>query len=174
MATRAFDHSGRDRPAVGQGGGVVEVGAVGEEEVSATVGVAALVLGEGERGGFAADRGGDDTRFALQNGERFLVYPPFGGGVTFLKEAPGRVPHIFVTPATLQHLREVLPREVRVTACSQPLRGRVLLARGFRRLKGELMLDVVLPDGSAGTGPARAPGVFGGAGGGSRGHDPSP
>jgi hypothetical protein len=71
------------------------------------------------------------------------------------------LPELVVTPATLQHLREVLPREVRVTACSHPLRGRVLLARGFRRLKGELMLDVVLPDGSAGTVPARATDVFG-------------
>lgn len=48
-----------------------------------------------------------------------------------------------------------------MTAASHPLRGGVLLARGFRRLKGELMLDVVLPDGSAGTVPARATDVFG-------------
>jgi len=42
-----------------------------------------------------------------------------------------------------------------------PLCGRVLLARSFRRLKGELMLAVVLPDGSAGTVPVVATDVFG-------------
>jgi hypothetical protein len=37
----------------------------------------------------------------------------------------------------------------------------VLLARGFRRLNGELMLAVLLPDGSAGTVPAAATDVLG-------------
>jgi len=41
-----------------------------------------------------------------------------------------------------------------------PLCGRVVLARSFRRLKGELMLAVVLPDGSAGTVPAVATDVL--------------
>jgi hypothetical protein len=44
---------------------------------------------------------------------------------------------------------------------SHPLHGRRLEARGFRRLKGELMLAVVLPDGSAGTVAAAATDVFG-------------
>jgi hypothetical protein len=35
------------------------------------------------------------------------------------------------------------------------------MARSFRRVKGELMLAVVLPDGSSGTVPARATDVFG-------------
>ena len=39
--------------------------------------------------------------------------------------------------------------------------GRVLLARGFRRLKGELVLEVLLPDGSAGTVAVAATGVLG-------------
>lgn len=46
-------------------------------------------------------------------------------------------------------------------ARSHPLCGQVLLARGFRRLQGELMLAVVLPDGSAGTVPAAATDVLG-------------
>jgi hypothetical protein len=37
----------------------------------------------------------------------------------------------------------------------------VLPARGFRRLSGELMLEVVLPDGSAGMVPAAATDVLG-------------
>jgi hypothetical protein len=48
-----------------------------------------------------------------------------------------------------------------VTALWHPLCGRVLVARGFRRLKGELMLAVLLLDGSAGTVPAVATDVFG-------------
>ena len=42
-----------------------------------------------------------------------------------------------------------------------PLCGQVLGARSFRRLQGELMLAVVLPDGSVGTLPAAATDVFG-------------
>ena len=42
-----------------------------------------------------------------------------------------------------------------------PLCGQVLRARSFRRLQGELMLAVVLADGSVGTIPAAATDVFG-------------
>ena len=42
-----------------------------------------------------------------------------------------------------------------------PLCGQVLRARSFRRLQGELMLAVVLPDGSVGTLAAAATDVFG-------------
>lgn len=48
-----------------------------------------------------------------------------------------------------------------MTASWHPLCGQVLLARSFRRLKGELMLAVVLPDGSAGTVPVVATDAFG-------------
>ena len=51
----------------------------------------------------------------------------------------------------LQHLRRVLPCEVRVTAAVHPLFGRLLPATGFKRWEGELLLVVVLPDGSPGT-----------------------
>jgi hypothetical protein len=73
----------------------------------------------------------------------------------------GGQPELLVTPATLQRLREVLPCQVRVTAGSHPLCGRLLLARGFRRLNGDLMLEVLLPDASAGTVPAAATDVLG-------------
>ena len=61
----------------------------------------------------------------------------------------------------LQHLRSVLPAEVRVTAATHPLFGRLLWASGFKRLAGVLHLVVVLPDGSPGTIRADATGVFG-------------
>jgi hypothetical protein len=61
-----------------------------------------------------------------------------------------------VNTTTLQRLREVLPCEVRVTQRTHPLCGRTLEARGFRRVKGELFLAVLLPDGSGGMIPAAA------------------
>jgi len=61
----------------------------------------------------------------------------------------------------LQHLRRVLPCEVRVTSSVHPLFGRVLPASGFKRRNGDLLLLVVLPDGSPGTVPAEATDVLG-------------
>ena len=66
------------------------------------------------------------------------------------------VPDDRVTRDILQHLREMLPCAVRVMDRVHPLCGSVLEARGFRHLRGELMLAVVLPDGSAGVIPAAA------------------
>ena len=51
----------------------------------------------------------------------------------------------------LQHLRVVLPCEVRVTASTHPLSGLLLAARHFRRVDGVVFLVVTLPDGSPGT-----------------------
>jgi hypothetical protein len=61
----------------------------------------------------------------------------------------------------LQHLRSVLPTEVRVTAETHPLFGQLLQARGFKRLGGLLHLVVMLRDGSPGTIRAEATNVFG-------------
>ena len=61
-----------------------------------------------------------------------------------------------VNRTTLQRLREVLPCEVRVTQRTHPLCGRTLEARGFRRSGGQLLLAVLLPDGSGGMIPAAA------------------
>jgi hypothetical protein len=55
----------------------------------------------------------------------------------------------------------VLPCEVRVTAGTHPLFGRLLWASGFTRLHRVLQLIVVLPDGSPGTIRAAATDVFG-------------
>lgn len=51
----------------------------------------------------------------------------------------------------LQLLRERLPRSVMVSAPRHPLFGEELAARTFKHLRGELLLVVVLPDGSPGT-----------------------
>jgi hypothetical protein len=58
-------------------------------------------------------------------------------------------------------LRAVLPSEVRVTSATHPLSGRVVSARSFKRLNGELLLVIGLPDGSPGTIPAGATDVLG-------------
>ena len=62
----------------------------------------------------------------------------------------------------LQHLRAVLPCEVRVTAATHPLFGLVVAAHQFRRVDSVLFLVVTLPDGSPGTVRADATGVLGG------------
>lgn len=62
----------------------------------------------------------------------------------------------------LQHLRAVLPCEVRVTAATHPLFGLVVAAHQFRRVDSVLFLVVTLPDGSPGTVRAVATDVLGG------------
>jgi hypothetical protein len=61
----------------------------------------------------------------------------------------------------LQHLRQLLPCEVRVTASVHPLFGRLLPATGFKRYDGVLYLVVGLPDGSPGTIPVTATDILG-------------
>src|SRR4029453_12782091 len=59
VAAGAFDHPGGDRPSVGQGGRVVQVGLLGQQVRRGGVGV---LTGPGVQavvGGLAADRGGD-------------------------------------------------------------------------------------------------------------------
>ena len=57
----------------------------------------------------------------------------------------------------------MLPCEVRVTSVTHPLSGRLVAARSFKRLNGELLLVIELPDGSPGTIPAGATDVLGSA-----------
>jgi hypothetical protein len=54
-----------------------------------------------------------------------------------------------------------LPAEVRVTATTHPLFGRLLVASGFKRRDGQLLLVVTLPDGSPGTIRADATNILG-------------
>jgi hypothetical protein len=53
-----------------------------------------------------------------------------------------------------------LPCEIRVTATTHPLFGRLLTASAFKRLDGELLLVVSLPDGSPGTIRANATSII--------------
>jgi hypothetical protein len=76
-------------------------------------------------------------------------------------EGEARLAHPWRDRDTLQHLRRVLPGDVRVTSPVHPLFGRVLQATGFKRWDGALLLVVVLPDGSPGTIPAEATDVLG-------------
>jgi hypothetical protein len=62
----------------------------------------------------------------------------------------------------LQQFRRVLPCEVRVISTTHPLFGRLLQATGFKRWKGDVLLVVMLPDGSPGTIPASATNILGG------------
>jgi len=62
----------------------------------------------------------------------------------------------------LQQFRRVLPCEVRVISTIHPLFGRLLQATGFKRWKGDVLLVVILPDGSPGTIPASATNILGG------------
>jgi len=61
----------------------------------------------------------------------------------------------------LQHLRRLLPCEVRVSSAVHPLFGRLLPATGFKRIDGSLFLVVGLPDGSPGTIPLAATDILG-------------
>jgi len=72
-----------------------------------------------------------------------------------------RLPGALSDGDRLQHLRAVLPVEVRVTGVTHPLFGRLLEASSFRRRNGVLLLVVRLPDGSPGTVAAEATDVFG-------------
>ena len=53
-----------------------------------------------------------------------------------------------------------MPCDVRVTAARHPLFGELLLASGFKRWNGALLLVVALPDGSPGTIRVDATDVF--------------
>ncbi len=55
----------------------------------------------------------------------------------------------------------MLPCEVRVTSATHPLSGRLVAARTFKRLHGELLLVIELPNGSPGTIAAAATDVLG-------------
>jgi hypothetical protein len=61
----------------------------------------------------------------------------------------------------LQHLRAVLPCEVRVIGSTHPLFGQLLEAVAFKRVSGVLHLVVGLPDGTPGTILAASTSVFG-------------
>jgi hypothetical protein len=118
-------------------------GEFGEAFGPGPVGVAAGEVGQDAAGFVEADLG------ALADGEvpECLCYMGF--------------PDADSDGDRLQHIRAVLPCEVRVVAETHPLFGRLLRAVSFKRLSGVLYLVVGLPDGSPGTVRADATDVFG-------------
>ena len=70
-------------------------------------------------------------------------------------------PHADRDSDRLQHLPAVLPWEVRVSAETHSLFGRLVKAAAFKRLNGVMHLVIELPDGSPGTIRAEATDVFG-------------
>src|SRR6266702_4179528 len=95
VSAGAFDDAGGDRPAGGQGGGVVEVFLLVVEVVGGGVGVASLLVGQCAAGGGAADRGGDQAGVAGQDLQGLVGDPLLRLGVAFGVETPGRLPDVF-------------------------------------------------------------------------------
>jgi len=83
VAAGAFDDAGGDRPAVGQGGGVVEVGGFLGQVGRAGVGAGASGGFEPGVGGLAADRTGYFGGFTGQDVPGLALYPRLDGGIAF-------------------------------------------------------------------------------------------
>jgi hypothetical protein len=86
VAAGAFDDSGSDRPALCEGGGVVQVGGLGGEAGGAGIGAFAFGAGVAVGGGAAADAGGDGAGVALQDLQRPAGDPFLGVGVALVEE----------------------------------------------------------------------------------------
>src|SRR5450755_416607 len=87
MPAGAFDHAGGDRPAAGEGGGVIQVSALVEQVVGADVGVVALGLIEAQARCLAPDRGGHDAGLALEDRAALLRHPALGRWVSFAERS---------------------------------------------------------------------------------------
>jgi hypothetical protein len=92
VTARAFNDAGGDGPAVGQGGGVVQVGLLVEQVGGGGVGGFAGVVFEVLVGGLAPDGGGDGAGVAGQDRQGLFGDPGFGGGVGLGVEAPVGLP----------------------------------------------------------------------------------
>ena len=136
---------------------------------------ALVMLGGEQAGGLGGQGGGAVGGPAAERGDHGVVDAAgAGGGVGQVDQGvPGlvqagdgsargdRLAGANQTGDRLQHLREMLPCAVRVTAEAHPLSGRTLDALSFIHLRGVLHLVVRLPDSSPGTIPVSATDVFG-------------
>jgi hypothetical protein len=84
MPAGTFDHARGDGPALGQGGGVVQVGGLGGEVSGARVGAVALFALLAVGGGAAADAGGGGLAFEDVGGA--VCGPGLGVGVAGIEE----------------------------------------------------------------------------------------
>ena len=94
MPAGALDDAGGDGPALGQGGGAVQVGCLGGQVVSAGFGAVALFALVAVGGGTAADPGGDGGGLAFQDAGGAVGDPGLGVGVAGLEERPGCFPEV--------------------------------------------------------------------------------
>src|SRR5680860_495543 len=90
----AFDDAGGDRPALGQGGRVVQVGTLVGQVGGAGVGVGPSGGVQAGDGGCSSEGTGDAGGAAGQDGLGVAADPGFGGGVAFGVEGPGCFPQV--------------------------------------------------------------------------------
>ena len=90
VADRSFDHPSGDRPPLGQGCGVVEVGRLVLQVAGALVGFLSGLGVQLAGGGLSGDRAGDDPGFAFEDREGLIGDLLLGCGVALVKEAPTR------------------------------------------------------------------------------------
>src|SRR5450756_410122 len=103
MPAGAFDHSGGDRPAAGQRGGVVQVvGLVGQVDGAGICSGSLSVVEPGDGRG-PPDRPGDAGGLAVQDGAGVVAYPFLGGGVAFAVEAPCGLPDVLENVNEVDH-----------------------------------------------------------------------
>ena len=95
MTACALDDSGGDGPALGEGGGVVQVRFLGGEVAGAGVGALAFGGGVAEGGGAAADPGRDLPCLALEDLHRLGGDPFLRVRVSFIEKGPGGFPRVF-------------------------------------------------------------------------------
>src|SRR5680860_1160974 len=94
VSAGAFDDAGGEGPAVGQGGGVVEVAGLVGQVSRGVVGAFARGLGQASVGGGASDGAGDAGGSSGQYGPGLVVDPGFDVAVAFVVVAPGGLPQI--------------------------------------------------------------------------------
>src|SRR5450756_1565465 len=100
MPAGAFDHSGGDRPAAGQRGGVVQVvGLVGQVDGAGICSGSLSVVEPGDGRG-PPDRPGDAGGLAVQDGAGVVAYPFLGA---FAVEAPCGLPDVLENVNDVDH-----------------------------------------------------------------------
>ena len=97
----ALDDPGGDGPALGEGGGVVQVVLLVAEVAGAFVGAGPFSGRVPVGGGAAADPGRDLGCFPAQDRAGLGGDPFFGGGLALVEEGPGGLPQVF------EHVDEV-------------------------------------------------------------------
>src|SRR6266700_5139201 len=106
VAAGALDHPGGDRPPLGQGGGVVQVGLLGQQVRRGGIGGFTFAGVQTVVGGLAADRGGHDAGPPGQDLPGLGTHPLFGVRVAFGVEAPGGLPDVLDDVDEVHHDRD--------------------------------------------------------------------